>query len=372
MKHIFLFIILTTLKSQDVDPSLLNPFSQPSETTIYYGSGDVDSSGIVDWNDYNAMLNNVQNDMADVDGDGVASTAQDQQELSDYLSGTSSYLPGHWNYLQTREERESWLTKMLAIDQTDTNEWVHPTWISGDFARQTYINTRGLLDTTDQNIPDKYNLSTNGRFNIPMYFLGIYHPQTGWGHGMNSVVVGDNPLNPDDLSFTEPQNDSINIQPGGWNIPYETLIFVDAIKGFNSSGGSILEAMATFSVDSVGNIEYVSSHENLILERPSVGIGDEEPEIASQYKLSQNYPNPFNPLTTFRYELPENSFVNISIYDMLGRHVKTLVNQTQNAGFKSVVWDATNGHGKPVSAGVYLYQIHAGEFVQTKKMILVK
>jgi flagellar hook assembly protein FlgD len=57
---------------------------------------------------------------------------------------------------------------------------------------------------------------------------------------------------------------------------------------------------------------------------------------------------------------------------MLGRHVKTLVNQTQDAGFKSVIWDATNNQGKPVSAGVYLYQIQAGDFVQTKKMVLLK
>ena len=57
---------------------------------------------------------------------------------------------------------------------------------------------------------------------------------------------------------------------------------------------------------------------------------------------------------------------------MLGRQVKTLINQTQNAGYKSVIWDATNDYGKPVSAGVYLYQIRAGEFVQTKKMVVLK
>ena len=82
--------------------------------------------------------------------------------------------------------------------------------------------------------------------------------------------------------------------------------------------------------------------------------------------------NPVNPITTLRYDLPENSLVNITIYDMLGRQVKKLINQTQEAGFKSIIWDATNNYGKPVSAGVYLYQIQAGEFVQTKKMVLLK
>jgi len=95
-------------------------------------------------------------------------------------------------------------------------------------------------------------------------------------------------------------------------------------------------------------------------------------EVLDNYKLIKNYPNPFNPVTTLRYDLPENSHVNITIYDMLGRQVKNLINQTQDAGYKSVRWNATDDYGKPVSAGIYLYQIQAGEFVQTKKMVLLK
>ena len=57
---------------------------------------------------------------------------------------------------------------------------------------------------------------------------------------------------------------------------------------------------------------------------------------------------------------------------MLGKEVKTLINQTHDAGYRSVIWNATNDFGKPVSAGVYLYQIRAGNFVQTKKMVLLK
>jgi len=101
-----------------------------------------------------------------------------------------------------------------------------------------------------------------------------------------------------------------------------------------------------------------------------LNISDELVPIT--YTLHQNYPNPFNPVTTLRYDLPENAMINITIYDMLGREVKTLINQTQNAGYKSVIWDATNDYGKPVSAGVYLYQIHAGEHISTKKMVLLK
>ena len=62
----------------------------------------------------------------------------------------------------------------------------------------------------------------------------------------------------------------------------------------------------------------------------------------------------------------------LTVYDMLGRTIVQLVNTAQEAGFKSVQWDATDSMGRPVSAGVYLYQIQAGEFVQTKKMVLLK
>ena len=64
--------------------------------------------------------------------------------------------------------------------------------------------------------------------------------------------------------------------------------------------------------------------------------------------------------------------VTLTIYDLMGREVTQLVNTTQEAGFKSVQWNATDSFGKPVGAGVYLYQIQAGEFVQTRKMVLLK
>ena len=73
-----------------------------------------------------------------------------------------------------------------------------------------------------------------------------------------------------------------------------------------------------------------------------------------------------------RYELPEASYVDVTIYDILGNVVNNLVNANQSSGYKSIQWDATNNRAAPVSAGVYLYKIRAGDFVDTKKMILLK
>jgi len=95
-------------------------------------------------------------------------------------------------------------------------------------------------------------------------------------------------------------------------------------------------------------------------------------DIPTVYKVHQNHPNPFNPVTSLRYDLPEDGLVNITVYDMMGRVIKNLVNVHQNAGYKSIQWNATNNAGQPVSAGLYLYTIQASEFMQTKKMILLK
>ena len=93
----------------------------------------------------------------------------------------------------------------------------------------------------------------------------------------------------------------------------------------------------------------------------------EQKKIPQQFKLFQNYPNPFNPTTAISYRLSAYSHVSLKIYDVLGREVKTLVNENQAAGEHKTEWNAEN-----VACGVYFYRIRAGEFVSTKKMLLIK
>ena len=82
--------------------------------------------------------------------------------------------------------------------------------------------------------------------------------------------------------------------------------------------------------------------------------------------------NPFNPTTTIRYHLQETNKVLLKIYNTLGEEVRVLVNEKQGAGVKSVVWDGRDTFGQKVSSGVYIYQLQAGEFVQNRKMVLLK
>jgi hypothetical protein len=85
------------------------------------------------------------------------------------------------------------------------------------------------------------------------------------------------------------------------------------------------------------------------------------------FSLHQNYPNPFNPTTTIRYDLPSSGFVSLKVFDILGREVRTLISEVQDAGFKSVELDASG-----LSSGVYFYKIQAGNFSASRKMLVAK
>jgi len=99
--------------------------------------------------------------------------------------------------------------------------------------------------------------------------------------------------------------------------------------------------------------------------------GDES-DMPAEFELAQNYPNPFNPSTVISFTIPQEVYVTVKIYDMLGREVNTIVSDFRKAGIHRVQWNGDNYTGNTVSAGTYLYRITAGEFVETRKMIFLK
>jgi len=109
---------------------------------------------------------------------------------------------------------------------------------------------------------------------------------------------------------------------------------------------------------------------------------DETNATPTAYALAQNHPNPFwsgatsrfagNPATTIGYALPEEALVSLRIYDVLGREIRTLVDDFEAAGVKSVIWDSKDNLGREVGAGFYLYRLEADDFTQTRKLLLVK
>jgi len=98
-------------------------------------------------------------------------------------------------------------------------------------------------------------------------------------------------------------------------------------------------------------------------------LGDNLPY---RFELSQNYPNPFNPVTTMEYNLPRKSNVTIEVYNVLGQKIRTLLDREKSAGSYTITWDGKTANGQPAATGVYLYSFQAGDYVETKKMILLK
>jgi hypothetical protein len=97
------------------------------------------------------------------------------------------------------------------------------------------------------------------------------------------------------------------------------------------------------------------------------GVEDKTNVLPKNFSLSQNYPNPFNPTTTIHYSVPKTSFVTIKVYDMLGKEIATLVNQEKSAGNYTVQFNGSN-----LSSGIYFYRMRSGNFVETKKLLLLK
>jgi hypothetical protein len=202
-------------------------------------------------------------------------------------------------------------------------------------------------------------------------------------------AVGDNPL-PVELAAFEALTDFSMIQLTwttasennnlGFNI-YKTTAGDDSWNKLNSS---LIEGQGTVSYSS--NYTFVDSKittgetYQYKLESLSVnGLTIEEKiievtvPVPDQYVLFNNYPNPFNPTTNIKFQLPEAQQVKLSIYDLNGGLVTTLINnQPYPSGEHILSWDATDHGGNRVATGIYLYQFQAGKFVKTGKMILVK
>jgi len=98
-----------------------------------------------------------------------------------------------------------------------------------------------------------------------------------------------------------------------------------------------------------------------------VSVEESESELPVSFGISQNYPNPFNPTTTIKYSVPEESFVSIKVYDILGRLVASLIDEEKPAGYHEVTFNAVS-----IASGTYFYRMDAGNFIDVKKLIILK
>jgi len=172
------------------------------------------------------------------------------------------------------------------------------------------------------------------------------------------------------VTFTDQSNDSRD--PEGAIVEW-LWDFGDGGTSTEQNPVHVYTAINTYSVTLTvkdnSNATAITTHNVQITNL--VGIASEI-AIPEKFELSQNFPNPFNPMTTIRYALPEKANVRLTIYNMLGKEVRTLVNEVEEAGYKSVIWDGLDQYGRSLSTGVYIYRIQAGNFTQTRKMVFMK
>ena len=141
---------------------------------------------------------------------------------------------------------------------------------------------------------------------------------------------------------------------------------VDTISNRNTSGSF---GLYTFQMDADGIPGYF---DNIVVNSLITSVDDNNSNLPDGFNLEQNYPNPFNPETQIAYQLASNCFTSLSIYDLLGREIKTLVSKDQPAGNYTVTWNGTDELGNMLPSGVYLYTLKTGIHVASKKMILMK
>ena len=138
------------------------------------------------------------------------------------------------------------------------------------------------------------------------------------------------------------------------------------VRLYSSARGIELKTIASLDSDAYGNAMEMSVGSAVVLD---------ESAIATSVSLSQNYPNPFNPSTTIAYNVEQSGHVTLNVYDVMGRLVKTLVNDFVEAGNSSgyqVVWDGLDNNGQQVSAGLYIYSLQTQGMTMTQKMVLMK
>ena len=142
-----------------------------------------------------------------------------------------------------------------------------------------------------------------------------------------------------------------------------------------SLSGAVMPAgaEAIFSLANVDDVRVISvelgSADGRMIQADLAAAG---PELPTNYELMPNYPNPFNPQTAIGFALPVSSRVELTIYNVLGQQVVTLINDEYPAGFHQVIWSGMDSEGRAVASGVYLYRLTAVGNVMTRKMMLLK
>jgi hypothetical protein len=155
-------------------------------------------------------------------------------------------------------------------------------------------------------------------------------------------------------------------------VPYASIADVMAIYAATTGNYTADVSWTVYADDGSDELEASNGPRTITVDVGWYLGSNGEAAIPDVFALHQNYPNPFNPVTTIRYDVPEQAHVMMEIYNLLGQKVAVVVNGVHEPGFHAVRWNGTNIYGNALSSGMYFYHIQAGDFRSIKKLILVK
>jgi choice-of-anchor B domain-containing protein len=249
-----------------------------------------------------------------------------------------------------------------------------------------WINQDGDVNSRGDNPPSTpYSLNLNGHPDggdivdlRPFDLTGLngsgisltfsYQPQ---GNG-NAPEIGDSLL----VFLRNSLGEWVKIRgyAGTGNVPFQEVT-VD-IAAENPGAGTFFFSQFQVRFQSYGTSDPSQFYDDWFVDDVALSlptsVGNDVNEIPERFALDQNYPNPFNPSTTFEFEVPVASHVRLTVYNLLGQAVKTLLDDPVEPGTHRAKWDGRNESGQSVVSGVYFYRMEAGDFVGTRKMVLLK
>jgi len=236
----------------------------------------------------------------------------------------------------------------------------------------TYINIP--IDAVTDDSVIFYDVSLH--WDAPRGGVGIgtgtlyFYPLTQWDEHYDTILNSDSCV--ESIGWAETIPDSIPNPPlitdyVRWNI----IIYRFIIAPNTPRQVVTLDSCQTnwFGIDSVAFVPRFQP--GYIIIGPEVGVNDEKP-IPGTFSLSQNYPNPFNGQTLISFSLPSDQRVRLAVFDILGREVKSLVDEMVSAGSYSVTWDGKNDKGEAIPSGIYFYRLSSAKYDETKRMVLIR
>jgi photosystem II stability/assembly factor-like uncharacterized protein len=278
--------------------------------------------------------------------------------------------------IKTEDSGLTWETQPTGINSwlysvcfTDSNTG----WVAG--ANGTILSTKDGGQTWESQ-----NSSTSSYLSS-IYF---YDSNTGWAVGSNGTILktingGDNWTEQNGETTEWLRSVHFNDLQMGWSVGTNGLLIM------TDNGGTSWSSRKTWTKKILSSIKFtdditgwVVGEAGTILSLKMNNLATaienelESVTIPKSFQLFQNYPNPFNPVTIINYEIPIASHVELSIYNLLGQKVTSLVSENQNPGFYQVEWEGTDQYGRKLSSGVYYYKLQTDHEAQFRKMMLLK